>query len=357
MAEVEFTLTQGGLTTNGTFILNTDNFYKRSVVSSYIDVIGYKTLDISVDNRNVEIGHVAYYNSNKTFIKCDTYSSNGLQSLRVNIDDPNVVFIILDFSTFDGSDITPDQVSATVNLSGKRATLEVGPKGFDYSGNLDANTEFTHMETYAPVAGNENATATWGGIKGWLRYVFYDANKKFIGQYTGTAAQTSQSISQLISRAPYAVYIRMSINQTVPGFYGLYLEGSEYDEEGPVLDDPVLDESIKNIKIGDVTITKIYLGSEKISKVYLGDILIFGDKEADTPDIPDTPDTPDITHEGYPIIIEDENIDITKDAYLVEMSGNGVTSGLVGSKVSDGYIITIISTDISYEFGKGGRVE
>lgn len=356
MAEVEFTLTQGGLNTNGTFILNTDNFYKRSVVSSYVDVIGYKTLDISVDNRNVEIGHVAYYNSNKTFIKCDSYTNNGLQSLRVNITDPNVAFIIFDFSTFDESDITPDQVSVTVNLSGKRVTLEVGPNGFAYSGSLDTNATFTHMETYIPVAGNENATVTWGGIEGWLRYVFYDANKNFIGQYTGTAAQTSQSISNLIAKNANAVYIRISINQTVPGFYGLYLEGSEYDEEGPVLDGPVLDESIRNIKIGDITITKIYLGSENISKVYLGDILIFGGKEVDTP--PDTPQEGEYaSHEGYPIIVEDENIDITKDAYLVEMSGNGVTSGLVGSKVSDGYVITIMSTDISYEFGKGGRME
>lgn len=350
MAEVEFTLTQGGLNTNGTFILNTDNFYKRSVVSSYVDVIGYKTLDISVDNQNVEIGHVAYYNSNKTFIKCDSYTNNGLQSLRVNITDPNVAFIIFDFSTFDESDITPDQVSATVNLSGKRATLEVRPKGFDYSGGLDTNTEFTHMETYAPVAGNENSTVTWGGIEGWLRYVFYNANKEFIGQYTGTAAQTSQSVSELISKATNAVYIRMSINKAVPGFYGLYLEGSEYDEEGPVLD-----ESIRNIKIGDTTITKIYLGSENISKVYLGDVLIFGGKEDTSPDPPQEGES--TSYEGYPIIIEDENIDITKDAYLVEMSGNGVTSGLVGSKVSDGYIITIMSTDISYEFGKGGRIE
>lgn len=112
------------------------------------------------------------------------------------------------------------------------------------------------------------------------------------------------------------------------------------------------DGSIRNIKIGDVTITKIYLGSENISKVYLGDILIFGGTEADTPQEGEY-----ASHEGYPIIVEDENIDIAKDAYLVEMSGNGVTSGLVGSKVSDGYIITIISTDIAYEFGKGGRME
>ena len=353
MIEVEFTLTQGGLNDNGTFILNTDNFYKRSVVSSYVDVIGYKTLDISVDNQNVEIGHVAYYNSNKTLIKCDIHTNNGLKSLRVNITDPNVAFIIFDFSTFDGSDITPDQVSATANLSGKRATLEVGIKGFAYDGSLDTNTAFTHMETYIPVVGNENSTVTWGGIEGWLRYVFYDANKNFIGQYTGTAAQTSQSISNLIANNSNAVYIRMSINKTVPGFYGLYLEGSEYDEEGPVLDGPVLDDSIRNIKIGDTTITKIYLGSENISKVYLGDILIFGGEEGNTP-----PETEEYTlYEGYPIIIEDENIDITKEAYLVEMSGNGVTSGLVGSKVSDGYVITIMSTDISYEFGKGGRME
>lgn len=346
MAEVEITLTQGGLNTDGTFMSDTDYYYESSVMSSYVNVIGYKTLDISTDNQNVEIGYVAYYNSNKTFIKYDRHISSGLQNLSINITDPNVAFIIFDFSTPDESDITPDQVSVTANLSGKRATLEVGINGFTYDGSLDTNTAFTHMETYIPVAGNENATVTWGGIEGWLRYVFYNANKEFIGQYTGTAAQTSQSISELISNATNAVYIRMSINQTVPGFYGLYLEGSEYDEEGPVLDG-----SIRNIKIGDVTITKIYLGSENISKVYLGDILIFGGTEADTPQ------EEYASHEGYPIIVEDENIDIAKDAYLVEMSGNGVTSGLVGSKVSDGYIITIISTDISYEFGKGGRME
>ena len=348
MVEVEFTLTQGGLNTDGTFILDTDDLYTTSVVSSYVDVIGYKTLDISTDNQNVEIGHIAYYNSSKTFIKCDSYTNNGLQSLRINITDPNVAFILFDFSTPDESVITPDQVSVTANLSGKRATLEVGINGFTYDGSLDTNTAFTHMETYIPVAGNENATVTWGGIEGWLRYVFYNANKEFIGQYTGTAAQTSQSISELISNATSAVYIRMSINQTVPGFYGLYLEGSEYDEEGPVLDG-----SIRNIKIGDVIITKIYLGSENISKVYLGDILIFGGEEAT-----DTPQEGEYaSHEGYPIVVEDENIDIARDAYLVEMSGNGVTSGLVGSKVSDGYVITIMSTDISYEFGKGGRME
>lgn len=351
MAEVEITLSQGGLNQYGTFIPSTDFYYKKTVMTQYIDVMGYKTIDISIDYQYVELGYVVYYNSNKTFIKYERFIDQGLRKLRLNIDDPNVAFVIFDMSDIDDMDCTPDQVSATVNLSGKRATLEVGVKGFDYSGVLDTNVAFTHIETYIPVAGNENSTVTWGGIEGWLRYVFYNANKEFIGQYTGTAAQTSQSISNLISKATNAVYIRMSINKTVPGFYGLYLEGSEYDEEGPVLD-----ESIRNIKIGDTTITKIYLGSENISKVYLGDVLIFGGKEEDTP--PDPPQEGESTsYEGYPIIIEDENIDITKDAYLVEMSGNGVTSGLVGSKVSDGYIITIMSTDISYEFGKGGRME
>ncbi|MBP3928020.1 MAG: hypothetical protein J6D47_00450, partial [Peptostreptococcaceae bacterium] len=112
--------------------------------------------------------------------------------------------------------------------------IETGQCGFNYDGTLDKNTSFTHTVTYIPVAGNENATVTWGGIEGWLRYIFYNANKEYIGQYTGETAQTSQSISQLISIAPHAVYIRMSINQTVPGFYGLTLK---------------LPEEVSNIKI------------------------------------------------------------------------------------------------------------
>lgn len=351
MAEVEITLSQGGLNQDGTFMPSTEFYYKTTVMTQYIDVKGYKTIDISIDYEYVEIGYVAYYNSNKTFIKYERFIDQGLRKLRLNIDDPNVAFVIFDMSDVDDMDCTPDLVTVSTNLSGKRATLEVGPCGYNYDGTLDANTAFTHLATYIPVAGNENATVTWGGIEGWLRYTFYNKDKAYIGQYTGTTAQTSQSIANLIATAPSAIYIRMSINKTVPGYYGLYIEGSEYDEVGPPLGDSDESGSIRNIKIGSLTIDKIYLGTDNISKVYLGDTLIFGGA-GDAPQEPDVEEGYE-EREGYPVIIEDENIDMDKEAYLVELSGENVSV----AKVTDGYVISIISTDIAYEFGKGGRVD
>lgn len=157
----------------------------------------------------------------------------------------------------------------TLKLPEEVSNIKVAPCGFLPNGELDTNTTFTHMVTFAPIKGNENATITWGGITGWTRYMFYDANKNVIGSLQSKTSIISVNMSDILSSYPLAVYFRMSINKTVPGFYGLTIENTE---EAPL--------KIANIKVGTSSITKVLLGVTPISKVYLNNTLIFGVEES-----------------------------------------------------------------------------
>ena len=85
--------------------------------------------------------------------------------------------------------------------------------GFNSDGSLDSNSSFTHIDTYINFKSVSGGTII-AGTSGWWMFIYYDADKNYIGSYNPSSANTDYSISDIHSQKSDAVYFRASINKT-----------------------------------------------------------------------------------------------------------------------------------------------
>ena len=85
--------------------------------------------------------------------------------------------------------------------------------GFKSDGSLDDNSTFTRIDTYVNFESVSGGTII-AGTSGWWMFIYYDADKKYIGSYNPSTPNTDYSISDIHSQKSDAVYFRASINQT-----------------------------------------------------------------------------------------------------------------------------------------------
>ena len=92
-------------------------------------------------------------------------------------------------------------------------TVTTSSGGFNSDGSLDSNSSFTHIDTYVNFESVSGGTII-AGTSGWWMFIYYDADKNYIGSYNPSSANTDYSISDIHSQKSDAVYFRASINQT-----------------------------------------------------------------------------------------------------------------------------------------------
>ena len=156
-----------------------------------------------------------FYDSNKNMINTSTSSSaiTSITMAELQSLSPNAIYVRISINQTTtitltgGSGIGGDSGESTL-------TIETANQGFNTDGSLDGNTAFTHTETYIPFSGNTDKIIQFG-TTGWTRAIFYDSNKNRIGsRYDSTSEVTYLSMSELQSKSPNAVYVRVSINKT-----------------------------------------------------------------------------------------------------------------------------------------------
>ena len=163
-----------------------------------------QTVTLSTSNSNATINKTSltFTPSNYGTTQTVTITGASAGSTTITLSSPNV---------------SNKTISVTVTGSssgGSTLTIETASKGFNTDGSLDGNNSFTHTETYIPFSGNTDKIIQFG-TTGWTRAIFYDSNKNIIGnRYDSGSAVTSLSMSELKSKSPNAVYVRVSINQT-----------------------------------------------------------------------------------------------------------------------------------------------
>lgn len=95
-------------------------------------------------------------------------------------------------------------------------TIETDIGGFaSGTGNLDANTNFTHTVTYIDIDKYSDKKIVTG-TKGWAMIVYYDANKNVLTTYNFSYETDTYQINGIRNHKPNttnAVYIRISINK------------------------------------------------------------------------------------------------------------------------------------------------
>ena len=92
-------------------------------------------------------------------------------------------------------------------------TVTTSSCGFNSDGSLDSNSSFTHIDTYVNFESVSGRTII-AGTSGWWMFIYYDADKNYIGSYNPSSVNTDYSISDIHSQKSDAVYFRASINQT-----------------------------------------------------------------------------------------------------------------------------------------------
>ena len=90
-------------------------------------------------------------------------------------------------------------------------TVTTSSCGFNSDGSLDSNSSFTHIDTYVNFESVSGGTII-AGTSGWWMFIYYDADKNYIGSYNPSSVNTDYSISDIHSQKSDAVYFRASIN-------------------------------------------------------------------------------------------------------------------------------------------------
>ena len=208
---VNVTITQGTTTTTyGNIVVSKTS---SSIAKGSTDTFKVKldkaptsnqTVTLSTSNSNATINKTSltFTSSNYGTTQTVTITGASAGSTTITLSSPNV---------------SNKTVSVTVTDSssgGSTLTIETANQGFNTDGSLDGNTAFTHTETYIPFSGNTDKIIKFG-TTGWTRAIFYDSNKNRIGsRYDSTSEVTYLSMSELQSKSPNAVYVRVSINKT-----------------------------------------------------------------------------------------------------------------------------------------------
>ena len=196
------TETYGNIITSNSSLTLNENSNTSITISLDKAPTNNQTVYITTD------GNISVSNSSLTFT---TSNYNISQSITVYSG-----YVGSGIITLSSSNVNKVQINVTINSSssgGSGTSIETASKGFNQDGSLDGNNSFTHTETYIPFSGNTDATIQFG-TSGWTRAIFYDSSKTKIGYKDSGSAITSLSMSELKSKSPNAVYVRVSINKT-----------------------------------------------------------------------------------------------------------------------------------------------